>query len=93
MVPYHFKCNNRDDCLALGGERLHENAWLCRDAWIDTDCNGATAGSVLGLMLGSSALPKNWIAPLRDTLQTGVAGYHNVKISDIARETVDLILS
>ena len=60
-------------------------------AGFDTDCNGATAGSVLGLMLGASALPNNWIEPLQDTLQTGVAGYYSVKISDLARETVAMM--
>lgn len=57
----------------------------------DTDCNGATSGSVLGLILGSSALPQNWNEPLNDTLETGVAGYHVVKISDMAKETVEMM--
>ncbi|MGB4716774.1 MAG: ADP-ribosylglycohydrolase family protein, partial [Bacillota bacterium] len=60
-------------------------------ACFDTDCNGATVGSILGMMLGASNLPKKWIAPLNDTLQTGVAGYHRVKISGLAQQTVNLI--
>jgi len=56
----------------------------------DTDCNGATAGSVLGLMLGRRALPPQWTEPLRDTLATGVAGYYDVKLIDVARQTVEL---
>ena len=57
----------------------------------DTDCNGATAGSVLGLMLGASRLPGEWIAPMNDTLQTGVAGYHEVKLTRMADKTLELI--
>lgn len=57
----------------------------------DTDCNGATAGSILGLILGAKALPEKWTAPLNDTLETGVAGYHHVRISDMAKETVALM--
>ncbi|MEN6581376.1 MAG: ADP-ribosylglycohydrolase family protein [Armatimonadota bacterium] len=57
----------------------------------DTDCNGATSGSVLGVMLGASKLPQKWIAPLNDTLYTGVAGYNKVSISAMADETIELI--
>jgi len=57
----------------------------------DTDCNGATSGSVLGLMLGRKALPERWIAPMNDTLLTGVAGYHKVSLTAMAHETVELM--
>jgi len=57
----------------------------------DTDCNGATVGSIVGLILGAKALPGKWTAPVNDTLATGVAGYHRVKISDLAAETLAII--
>jgi ADP-ribosylglycohydrolase len=57
----------------------------------DTDCNGATSGSILGLVLGAKALPEKWVKPLNDTLDTGIAGRHRVKISDLARETIELM--
>ncbi len=56
----------------------------------DTDCNGATAGSVIGMALGASALPAKWTDILGDTLLTGVAGYHKVRISELAKETLEL---
>ena len=58
----------------------------------DTDCNGATSGSVLGVMLGGSQLPEKWIAPLNDTLYTGVAGYNKVSLTQMAQETVELMI-
>ena len=57
----------------------------------DTDCNAATAGSVLGIMLGASKLPSEWISPLNDTLKTGVAGYHEVKLTKMAEKTLELV--
>jgi ADP-ribosylglycohydrolase len=57
----------------------------------DTDCNGATSGSVLGVMIGADRLPSKWIAPLNDTLLTGVAGYHRVSLTQMAEETVGLM--
>ena len=38
----------------------------------DTDSSGATVGSVAGAMLGQDRLPRHWIDPLRDSIQTSV---------------------
>lgn len=57
----------------------------------DTDCNGATAGSILGTLLGAKELPEKWTAPINNTLYTGVQGYNKVKISDLAKESLKLI--
>ena len=55
---------------------------------LDTDCNGATAGSVMGALLGARGLPHaRWIAPLRDRLTTALSGYHECRLSDLARRT------
>jgi hypothetical protein len=39
----------------------------------DTDCNGATAGSVAGALVGAKALPEKWTAPLNDGLESIVS--------------------
>jgi ADP-ribosylglycohydrolase len=57
----------------------------------DTDCNGATCGSVLGIILGRKALPSQWVDVINDTLHTGVAGYNTVKLADIAQESMKVI--
>ncbi len=36
----------------------------------DTDCTGATAGSILGIMLGKSGIPAQWIEPIGNSIQT-----------------------
>ncbi|MFQ6096164.1 MAG: ADP-ribosylglycohydrolase family protein, partial [Armatimonadota bacterium] len=59
-------------------------------AGLDTDCNGATAGSVMGLMLGAAQLPEKWIAPLNDRLQSALVGMTDCRISDLAERTVRL---
>ncbi|MFD0673558.1 ADP-ribosylglycohydrolase family protein [Cohnella sp. GCM10027633] len=48
----------------------------------DTDCNGATIGSIVGAMLGARALPESWTAPLNDTLYAEVNGFHPISISE-----------
>lgn len=53
----------------------------------DTDCNGATTGSILGVVLGAKKLPKKWINPLNNMVESYVVGYNNSKISDLAQRT------
>jgi hypothetical protein len=65
---------------------------ICRavQACFDTDCNGATVGSVMGMMLGRRRLPSRWLRPLHGCLSTGVSGYSRVRIADLAAEGFDL---
>ena len=48
---------------------------LCLTMGFDTDCNCATAGSVLGMVLGAQLLPEVWTAPLNDRVLSGVDGW------------------
>ncbi|WP_309121484.1 ADP-ribosylglycohydrolase family protein [Paenibacillus sp.] len=50
----------------------------------DTDCNGATVGSIMGASLGAGRLPSGWIEPLNDTLYSEVKGFHPIAISACA---------
>ncbi len=76
--------------LLWGEKDFGKTICLAVDAAFDTDCNGATAGSVLGMILGASKLPAKWTRRLNDTLETGIAGYYRVKISEMAKETAEL---
>ncbi|WP_398898883.1 ADP-ribosylglycohydrolase family protein [Streptomyces sp. 3211.6] len=54
----------------------------------DTDSNGATAGSVAGLLAGSAdRIPERWTAPLGNRLSTTVAGFDGVGFDTLARLT------
>ncbi len=54
---------------------------------LDTDCNGATAGSILGAMLGARALPAAWTEPLGNRVGSMVAGFDGSRITDLAERT------
>ena len=57
----------------------------------DTDCNGATAGSILGAAVGAGVLPYKWIGPLNDTMETalsGVGGLNPLRFTDLAHRTM-----
>ncbi|NUP99929.1 MAG: ADP-ribosylglycohydrolase family protein [Armatimonadetes bacterium] len=57
----------------------------------DTDCNGATAGSVLGAMLGAQGLPRHWTEPLQDRMASALFGYAENRISDLAALALRLV--
>jgi ADP-ribosylglycohydrolase len=57
----------------------------------DTDCNGATVGSIMGMILGAKALPEKWITPLNNQLKSGVDGFGLELISNLAKRTQGLL--
>jgi len=66
---------------------------VCRavQACFDTDCNGATVGSVLGIMLGGKGIPARWTAPLNGQTETSLAGMNLVEIESLVRRSVKLM--
>lgn len=75
--------------LLYGNRDFTRTVGLAVSAGFDTDCNAATAGAVLGVMLGADALPSCWTEPLRDKIRSGVHGYPESAISELARRTAD----
>ncbi|MCL7423779.1 ADP-ribosylglycohydrolase family protein [Streptomyces sp. YS415] len=54
----------------------------------DTDSNGATAGSIAGLLAGDpAALPDHWTAPLKNRLSTSVGDFHGTGFDTLAQLT------
>ena len=58
----------------------------------DTDSNGATAGSVVGTMLGARQLPAKWIGPLNNRIRSSLKGFDNAAFDDLARRTAAQIV-
>ncbi|MFC9611408.1 ADP-ribosylglycohydrolase family protein [Streptomyces sp. NPDC056938] len=63
---------------------------ICRavsGGW-DTDSNGATAGSIAGLLAGSpDAIDDRWTTPLKNRLATSVADFDGIGFDELARLT------
>ncbi|MEU9626442.1 ADP-ribosylglycohydrolase family protein [Streptomyces luteogriseus] len=57
---------------------------------LDTDSNGATAGSVAGVFGGAAAIADQWRTPLEDTVRSAVFGFDGVRISELAERTLRL---
>ena len=58
----------------------------------DTDCNGATVGSIMGAKLGATKIPNKWTNPLNDTLLSDVIDFHPIKISECAERSYKTFL-
>ena len=77
--------------LLYGNKDYGKSVCLAVGACFDTDCNGATVGSVLGTAIGYNAIPEYWKNRVHDTLESTLMGYNNVSISDMAEKTLDFI--
>lgn len=64
-------------------ETLHITA-MCG---LDVDCNVGQACAIVGAARGTQAIPTELSDPLADTLETYVAGFERLRISDLAKWT------
>ena len=64
---------------------------ICRavQTGFDTDCNGATVGSIVGMMRGSSAVGEEWTAPIHGALATSIFGIDLVTIDQLVDKTME----
>ena len=74
--------------LLYGNGDFEKSICMAVETGFDTDCNGATVGSVLGIMLGIEKIPNYWKKPINDTLHTSIFGVEAVKISDCVKRTM-----
>lgn len=76
--------------LLYGKKDLTRTLGIAATCGMDTDCNCASVGAVMGVILGGSALPRKWTDPLEDTLYTTISQFHKLQISDLAHRTAQI---
>jgi hypothetical protein len=74
--------------LLYGNGDFGKSICLAVQIGYDTDCNGATVGSVLGMLNGFDSIGEEWIKPLKNKLDTGITGMGVVEISDLVEKTI-----
>ena len=94
------ECNSHDWChtisnacivtaaLLHGKGEFGPSICMAVQACFDTDCNGATVGSILGMRGGIGCIGEEWTAPLNDTLETPIFGIGTAKISAFVEKTL-----
>jgi ADP-ribosylglycohydrolase len=74
--------------LLYGKGDFEKSITIAVMAGLDTDCNGATTGSILGVILGAKQLPAKWVKPIDDKIESAVLGFNYSRISDLAKRTL-----
>ena len=77
--------------LLYGKGDYGKSICMAVETGFDTDCNGATVGSILGMANGIESIREEWTKPINDTLHTSIFGVGTVKISDMAKHTLEHI--
>ena len=72
----------------LYGGSFDECIGLAVQTGFDTDCNGATAGSLYGMMHGVGCIAQKWTEPIGSAVDTALVGVGTVKVNDL----VDLMM-
>lgn len=75
-------------CLLYGGEDFSRSICMAVQAGFDTDCNGATVGSILGMKNGIGSIDPYWTAPFRGRLDTQIFGVGTVSIDSVVETTM-----
>lgn len=94
---FHHWCHTISNAMIVAASILYgegdysKSICMAVQAGFDTDCNGATVGSVLGIINGAKGIDKCWTDPINDTLETTIFGVTMVKISDCAKKTIEHI--
>ena len=74
--------------LLYGRGDFAKSVCLAVQTGFDTDCNGATVGSVVGMLCGRRRIPPEWTAPLGGRLQTELVKFGTVELETCIHTTI-----
>ena len=74
--------------MIFGQMDFHQSVCRSVEGGWDTDCNGATCGSIVGAASGSTALDSSLVAPLNDTIRPNVIGFQEISMTELAERTL-----
>ena len=76
--------------LLLGGGDFARTICSTVMCGLDTDCTGATAGSIMGCALGTGGIPAKWTAPFRDTVRSEVKGQCDITLTELGKRMFEV---
>ena len=86
----HTNSNAMIVCAALLYGKGDYGTSICMaiQTGFDTDCNGATVGSILGMRSGASIVGPEWTDPIHGFLRTTIIGVGDVSIDSLIETTL-----
>ncbi len=87
MHPVH---TNNNACLTIfglfiGGRDVTKVIGQTVAMGLDNDCTAATAGSIVGAVVGSKGVPAHWTRGFNNTMHSYLNGHPKFKIDDLLR--------
>ncbi len=87
MSPVH---TNNNACLTvfgllLGGGDFTKTIGITVAMGLDNDCTAATAGSLLGAILGIDGIPGHWWKPFRNRCRTYLHNHGHIRNNDLVK--------
>ncbi len=76
--------------LVFGKTDFHRSICKSIEGGWDTDCNGATCGSIVGSIHGISNSESKLIGPLNDTIKPLVFGFQEITMAELAQRTLKI---
>lgn len=74
--------------LLYGGGDYGRSICLAVQSAFDTDCNGATVGSIVGMMKGIEAIGPSWTEPVHGMLETDILGVGRISVETLVDRTL-----
>lgn len=94
----HGWCHTNSNAMIVVASLLYgegdygRSVCMAVETGFDTDCNGATVGSVIGMAYGEGAISEYWSKPINNKLHTTIFGVGTVNISDCVEKTMKHIV-
>ena len=77
--------------LLVGEGDFGKSVCAAVQAAFDTDCNGATVGSIIGMRNGASGIPGYWAEPFGGRLLTSIQDNNNVSVDELVANTLAIM--
>lgn len=75
-------------CVLCFGRNYSEAVIHAVLTGFDTDCNGATVGSVAGIACGADKIPDKWKTPVHQVICSSVNSYTRIPVEEIVKRTI-----
>lgn len=91
----HDWCHTISNAMIVAASLLYgegdfgKSICMAVETGFDTDCNGATVGSIIGMAFGAKHINEYWTAPFNGKLKTEIFGVGTVNISDCVKKTLE----
>ncbi len=78
-------------CILVHGKDYSKAVTQAVSAGFDTDCNGATVGSIVGIACGYRGIDSKWKVPVKEIITSSVNSYHELSVDDIVARTIAIL--